>query len=90
LILQTASSAAVAVETVLWQVDLNGNIMSTQGNSLITWHHNLPFRLDFRLEGGGGVVDFESSDGREDGLKMLKILVFWPCNLSNPLTQVVT
>lgn len=27
-----------------------------------------PFRLDLRREGGGDVVDFDSSEGREDGL----------------------
>lgn len=27
-----------------------------------------PFRFDLRREGGGDVVDFDSSEGREDGL----------------------
>ena len=28
-----------------------------------------PFRFDLRREGGGDVVDFDSSEGREDGLE---------------------
>lgn len=47
-----------------------------KGNTCIIRHPNVPFRPDFRLEGGGGVVDFESSDGREDGLETVKGISF--------------